>query len=370
MTVSSQPFVMNAWYAIGWDTDIGRSLKPFTICGLQMLAYRRFDRNVAVIADACWHRGLPLSLGRLVGDEVECAYHGLRFTAEGRCTFVPGQDVVPASACVRAFPVVERHRLVWVWPGNPELADSALVPDLHWSDDPEWSCEGNTIEIACDYRLLLDNLMDLTHETYVHGSSIGHAAILDAPFDLMHDDTGVTLSRWMSGVTAPPFLEMQLRLAHGTPAGIEVDRWQIIRFDPPSTVEIDVGVALTGTCAIQGDRSSGISGRVLNAITPKTATSCYYHFGFARNFRLDSRELDEEIKNGVTRIFAEDKVILEAQQNAFDRDPDLRLRDLKIDGGSVRVRRLIDRRQQMEREVLLPSGSETLTKRDDTYAGE
>lgn len=348
---ATSPFVLNAWYAIGWETDIGRSLRPFTVCGVPLVAYRRSDRTAAVMADACWHRGLPLSMGKLVGDEVECAYHGLRFTAEGRCTFVPGQDVVPTSACVRAFPVVERHRLVWVWLGAPERAAPGLVPDLHWMDDPEWSCQGNSIEIACDYRLLLDNLMDLTHETYVHGSSIGHSAILDAPFEVTHDDAGVTLSRGMSGVTAPPFLEMLLRLAHDLPAGIEVDRWQIIHFETPSTVEIDVGVAPAGSGALHGDRSRGISGRVLNAITPKTETSCYYHFGFARNFHLNNRELDEEIKAGVTRIFGEDKIILEAQQQALARAPGFHLRDLKIDSGSVRVRRLIERKLTMEREL-------------------
>lgn len=356
VTQATSPFVLDAWYAIGWETDIGRSLRQFTVCGVPLIAYRRSDRTIAVMADACWHRGLPLSMGKLVGDEVECAYHGLRFAPEGRCTFVPGQDVVPAAACVRVFPVVERHRLVWVWLGPAERADPALVPDLHWADDPAWSCEGNSLEIACDYRLLLDNLMDLTHETYVHGSSIGHSAILSAPFEVTQDDASVTLSRWMANVTAPPFLDMQLRLAQGVPAGIEVDRWQIIRFEAPSTVEIDVGVAPIGTGAPQGDRSRGISGRVLNAITPETKTSCYYHFAFARSFRLDSRELDEEMKAGVTRIFGEDKVILEAQQQALARAPGFRLRDLKIDSGSVRVRRLIERKLTMERE---PAASET-----------
>lgn len=351
MVGSNHSFVMNAWYAIGWEADIGRTLVPLTICGISMVAYRRFDRRVTVLQDSCWHRGLPLSLGRLVGDDVECAYHGLKFNPEGKCTFVPGQEVVPVSACVTAFPVMEKHRLIWVWPGRPELADPKLVPDLHWADDPEWSCEGNSIEISCDYRLLLDNLLDLTHETYVHGSSIGHEAILDAPFDVTQDSDGVTLSRWMSGVVAPPFLDMQMRLAHGISESGPVDRWQIIRFDAPSTVEIDVGVAKVGTGAREGDRSHGVSGRVLNAITPKTSSSCYYHFGFARNFRLNSRELDEEFKESVTRIFGEDKVILEAQQRSLEINPDVRLRDLRIDSGSVRVRRQIDRLLKIEREI-------------------
>jgi vanillate O-demethylase monooxygenase subunit len=109
---SSESFTLNAWYAIGWDTEIGRSLTRLIICGIAVVAYRRFDRTTAIIEDACWHRGLPLSMGKLVGDEVECAYHGLRFTPEGRCAFVPGQDLAPATACVRSFPINEKHRLV------------------------------------------------------------------------------------------------------------------------------------------------------------------------------------------------------------------------------------------------------------------
>lgn len=347
---STDTFVFNAWYAIGWDTDIGRSLSSYMICGIPVVAYRRADRQVAVVQDSCWHRGLPLSMGKLVGDEVECAYHGLRFAKDGRCTFVPGQDVVPASACVRSFPVVEKHRLVWIWPGDPELADPASVPNLFWLDDPSWSCEGNSLEFACDYRLLLDNLMDLTHETFVHGGSIGHSALLDAPFDVKQDESGVTLSRWVSGSKAPPFLDMQLRLAQGLAESGPVDRWQIIHFEAPNIVDIDVGVAPVGTGAPEGDRSSGVSGRVLNIITPKTASTCYYHFAFVRSFHPESRELDQEIKQAVTGIFAEDKAILEAQQRVIDMNPDIRLRDLKIDSGSVRVRRLIERRLKIEAE--------------------
>ena len=81
----------------------------------------------------------------------------------------------PRPACA-AFPVVEKHRFVWVWPGDPALADPALVPDLHWNDDPDWAGDGKLIHVKCDYRLVVDNLMDLTHETFVHGSSIGQRA--------------------------------------------------------------------------------------------------------------------------------------------------------------------------------------------------
>jgi vanillate O-demethylase monooxygenase subunit len=348
---ASHNFVLNAWYAIGWETSVGRSLNAMQVCGISIVAYRRFDRSVVVVEDSCAHRALPLSLGKLVGDEVECAYHGLRFKADGACTFIPGQDVVPAAVCIRSFPVAEKHRLIWVWLGDPALADPAAIPDLHWTMDAAWSCEGNSIEIACDYKLLLDNLMDLTHETFVHSSSIGHSALLDAPFDVSHSDASVTLSRWISGAHAPPFLDMQLRLAQGLTETGPVDRWQIIEFESPSTVVIDVGVAPVGSGATAGDRSKGVSGRVINVITPKDDKSCHYHFAFVRNFLPDSCELDQEFKQAVTRIFREDKVILEAQQIALDANPDKQLRNLKIDSGSVWVRRAIDRQLKAEQQA-------------------
>jgi len=112
--------------------------------------------------------------------------------------------------------------------------------------------------------------MDLTHETFVHGGSIGNEAVAEAPFDVTHGDTDVTVTRWMRGIEAPPFWAGQLQKP-----GL-VDRWQIIHFEAPGTVNIDVGVAPAGTGAPQGDRSQGVNGYVLNTMTPETATSCHY----------------------------------------------------------------------------------------------
>jgi vanillate O-demethylase monooxygenase subunit len=113
-------------------------------------------------------------MGWLGGDEIVCRYHGLAFDGQGRCTRMPLQEKLNPQAQVRSFPVVERHRFVWVWPGNPELADASLVPDMHWNDDPEWAGDGKTMFAKCDYGLFVDNLIDLTHESFVHATSIGN----------------------------------------------------------------------------------------------------------------------------------------------------------------------------------------------------
>jgi phenylpropionate dioxygenase-like ring-hydroxylating dioxygenase large terminal subunit len=339
-------FPLNAWYAAAYDVEVKRGLMARRICGVGIVFYRLQNGAVAALEDACWHRLLPLSLGHLDGDEVVCGYHGLVFNADGRCTHMPSQETINPSACVRAFPVAEKHRFIWVWPGDPTLADPALIPDLHWNDDPAWSGDGKLITVKCDYRLVIDNLMDLTHETFVHGSSIGNRAVAEAPFVATHGDRTATVTRWMESIEPPPFWAGQIRHARGYEG--KVDRWQIIRFEAPCTVTIDVGVAPAGSGAVPtgdqpGDRSRGVNGYVLNTITPETETSCHYFWAFARNYSLHEQRLTHELREGVAGIFREDETVLEAQQRAIDEHPGYRFYNLNIDAGAMWARRLIER---------------------------
>ncbi|MDB5568928.1 MAG: aromatic ring-hydroxylating dioxygenase subunit alpha [Hyphomicrobiales bacterium] len=336
-TQAPRPFPMNAWYAAAWDYEVKRELLPRTICNKKIVFWRKSDGSVSALEDACWHRLLPLSLGTLKGDEVVCGYHGLVFDGHGRCTRMPSQETLNPSACVRSYPTVEKHRFVWVWPGDPALADPALVPDLHWNNDPEWAGDGKLIHAKCDYRLVIDNLMDLTHETFVHGSSIGNDAVAEAPFVSTHGDRMATISRWMIDIDAPPFWRGQL----GKPDN--VDRWQIIRFEAPATVAIDVGVAVTGTGAPEGDRSQGVNGYVLNTVTPETDTTCLYFWAFVRNYRIHDQTLTTQTREGVSSIFREDEYVLERQQQAMNEHPGRVFYNLNIDAGSMWARRLIDK---------------------------
>ncbi len=347
-------FPLNAWYAAAYDVEVGRALLARTVCNQKLVLFRKQDGTVAALEDACWHRLLPLSLGRLEGDELVCGYHGLVYSSEGLCTHMPSQETINPSACVRAFPVLERHRFLWVWPGDPALADPALVPDLHWNDDPAWAGDGQLITVQCDYRLVIDNLMDLTHETFVHGSSIGNRAVAEAPFVATHGDRTATVTRWMENIEAPPFWAGQIQHARGYTG--PVDRWQIVRFEAPCTVSIDVGVAPAGSGAVPprdergqfsadaalSDRRQGVNGQVLNTITPETDGSCHYFWAFARNYCLGEQRLTHELREGVARIFREDERVLEAQQRAMVERPGKQFYNLNIDAGSMWARRLID----------------------------
>ena len=333
---ANRTFPFNAWYAAAWSHEVGRrELLARTVCNTKMVLWRQADGSIAALADACWHRLLPLSMGWLEGDEVVCRYHGLAFNGSGQCTRMPAQEKLSPSARVSSYPTVDRYRFVWVWPGDPARADPALIPDMHWNDDPEWEGDGKTMFAKCDYRLLVDNLMDLTHESFVHTTSIGHKSVVEAPLTTTHSGRTVTATRWMLDIDAPPFWRAQL----GKPGN--VDRWQIIRFEAPCTIVLDVGVAPAGTGAPDGDRSKGVNGRVLNTITPETGTTCMYFWSLMRNYRLRDQSLTTQLREANAKIFVEDQVVVEAQQQALDASSG-QLRNLNIDAGSMRARRIIE----------------------------
>jgi vanillate O-demethylase monooxygenase subunit len=331
-------FPRNYWFVAGWDHEIISQPVARTLCGERVVLYRKPDRSVVALEDCCPHRMLPLSKGFCSGDNIVCGYHGLELGPDGCGVRMPNHGKMSDKARVKAYPVVERHRFVWVWIGDPERADPELVPDLWYCSDKAWAFEGGVYDVACDYRLLVDNLMDLTHETFVHPTSIGQEEITEVPIATSHDDTArsVTVTRWMLDIDPPPFWSHNLRSKE------RCDRWQICNFTLPANVMIDVGVALAGTGAPEGDRSKGVTGIVVDLMTPVTETTCRYYWGMARDFEINDLGLSLRIKEAQGKVFAEDSVVLEAQQANILAHPGKELVSFKIDAGAARSRLLIN----------------------------
>ncbi|MFV0434023.1 MAG: aromatic ring-hydroxylating dioxygenase subunit alpha [Leucobacter sp.] len=342
-------YPLNAWYVAAWDHEItANGILSRTVAGRPLALYRARDGRPVALADACWHRLAPLSQGKLVGhDEIQCPYHGLRFNSAGRCTGMPAQETLNPSAVVPSFPIVERYRYLWVWLGDATLADPAAIPDMHQLASPEWAGDGHTIYAPCNYQLVLDNLMDLTHEEFVHSSSIGQEELSESEFIVTHDENTVTVTRWMLNIDAPPFWLKNMRDKFPGFEG-KVDRWQIIHYTFPSTILIDVGVAKAGTGAPEGDRSQGVNGYVMNTISPEQDRSCHYYWAFMRNYRLESQLITTQLRDGVHGVFGEDEVMLKAQQEAIDANPDYEFYSLNIDAGGMWVRRMLVRALEAE----------------------
>jgi vanillate O-demethylase monooxygenase subunit len=334
-------FPKNTWYVACTPDEFADKPLGRRICGERMVFYRNGEGRVAALEDFCPHRGAPLSLGRVCEGQLTCGYHGLVMGCDGRTVSMPGQRV-ERFAAIRSFPVVERHGFVWVWPGEAAKADVAQVPDFEWSDSPDWAYGGGLYHIGCDYRLMVDNLMDLTHETYVHSTSIGQKEIDETPCETLREGDAVITRRFMHDIGAPPFWQMAMRM-NGLDPAQPVDRWQICRFTPPSHVMIEVGVALAGQGGYDAPLAAKTSATVVDFITPETETSIWYFWGMARRFKPGDASLTTQIREGQGRIFSEDREMLERQQANLLTWPARRLMTLNIDAGGAHARRIIDR---------------------------
>jgi phenylpropionate dioxygenase-like ring-hydroxylating dioxygenase large terminal subunit len=339
-------FLRNFWYVAASEQEIQQKPLGRTILGEPVVIFRTEDGKVAAFEDRCAHRRLPLSMGKVIGDVLQCHYHGLRFDRTGKCVRVPGQDIIPSGARVKTFPVVERYKWIWIWMGDPALADPDKITDFHWLDDPNWGAKASYLHVKAEWRLVVDNLLDLTHLAFVHETTIGNSALVDnAAVKVQRNGDNVVVTRWMIDTPPPPtFQRVGLKGS--------VDRWQIIDFLPPAFLRLDVGASPTGTGAQEGRREGGISMRNLNAITPETETTTHYFWGQCHSFDVNNPATTEMVFNQIQTAFLEDVAVFEGQQRAMDARPDSPQVDINADSGAIQARRIIDRLYAAEQSAI------------------
>jgi phenylpropionate dioxygenase-like ring-hydroxylating dioxygenase large terminal subunit len=242
-------FLRNAWYVAGWSTEVKpHTLFERTIIGESLLFYRQANGRPVALDNRCPHRFAPLHRGKLLGEVVECLYHGLRFDAQGRCVYNPhGDGTIPKTACVRSFPVVEQDDLLWVWMGDPTRAKAALIPDFNCHTDPNFPTVGGVIEMHANYELITDNLMDLSHVEFVHEGVLSSEAIKRGEHEILQHGTTIYSNRWCPNGMAPPTWDRMFG-NYGKP----VDHWLYMRWDAPAHMLLDVGITPAGRPRAEG----------------------------------------------------------------------------------------------------------------------
>jgi phenylpropionate dioxygenase-like ring-hydroxylating dioxygenase large terminal subunit len=335
-TTEAAMFLRNAWYNASWSKDLTIEPVALTILGDDIVLYRGASGAAAALEDRCCHRAAPLSRGKVVGDALQCGYHGLKFDAAGSCIEVPVQSNIPPGAKVRSYPVIEKYAVAWIWMGDPALADEAKITHLPWLDSPDWKLAPGYLHLDCNGQLLVDNLLDFSHVSYLHpGTLAGDPREATTPVKTERSADGIRVGRWMLDFVPPPLF----RAAGGFNGN--VDRWQFANWRAPSLVFMEVGAAPTGTGAPQGDRSQGISLWSTHMITPETETSCHYHFGFARDFRLEDEAMSQLLFDGAVATFLEDKAMVEAQQKKLAGNSLDGLIDINADTAQLQARRML-----------------------------
>jgi vanillate O-demethylase monooxygenase subunit len=337
-------FVRNAWYVAGWSRNFGRDLTPLTIVEEDIVVFRSEAGEAVALTDECPHKRLPLSKGRLIGDAVQCGYHGMTFGCDGKCVRIPGQSNLPSSAWVRRYPVHEARGIVWIWMGEAAKADPALVFDMTEFADPRWAPHyGDALAIESHYLPLADNLCDPAHVSFVHPTTLGSAASEDVPIDCERQGRTVVTSRWIRDAPPVGFFK-----AFGNFAG-NVDRWHYYYLYAPNVAVIDFGSAATEEAIGEDQRDKGVRLFALHFLTPVSETRTVDHWMHLRNIGLDDEELGERMNEQFRVAFAEDKSILEAIQAREAKAPARRGVKLAIDRGPNHLRRIIAEMLEEER---------------------
>jgi phenylpropionate dioxygenase-like ring-hydroxylating dioxygenase large terminal subunit len=333
-------YLRNQWYVAAWPSEIGAAPLARTFLDEPVVLFRAKDGSAHALEDRCCHRNLPLSLGKIEGDNLRCGYHGLLFDTSGKCIEVPGQSQIPPGAFVRSYPLVEKWKLLWVWMGDPKLADPALIPDWHYLDDPAWvAAHGNDekpLLMRCNWELNNDNLLDLSHFAYVHAAGLGTGAPGEFPQRTMRGERSVAMERFM-----PNQVPITLLAKHSGASG-NVDRWAGSDITAPCHCIVDAGFAPLGKFKAGEERPENAFGfRACITATPETERTSLMFYAQCRNFLIDNAEITKIFVTDFRNLFLEDIAVMEAQQRVNDAMPDAPTIDINVDGPHLAMRALI-----------------------------
>lgn len=346
-------FVRNAWYMAGWVPDLPKNeLVALTLLGDPIVLYSKSDGGWAALEDVCCHRLAPLSLGRLEGNEVRCMYHGLKFACTGQCTEIPGQERISPNVKVRSYPAVQKWGAVWIWMGQPDLADETLIPKIPAPDSTELSVLYDAAEVEASAPLIWDNLLDLSHVVFVHLASfmfnnekMAKIALAGETVnkDIEKTDKGIRVKRWHYDKGDHPIF-----------GDIVYDDCVLSDFDIPGNLLLEFISYKPGVRDRHPDKdiyefpedehiSTRYSCQIVTPIDDHRSK-----IFFSSGVLPDYADKMPKIFAVIQKALVEDKIIVDAQQAMMDRLSDRKVMNLGIDAPVVQFHALLNKRLEAE----------------------
>jgi vanillate O-demethylase monooxygenase subunit len=341
----SGDYPRNCWYVAGRSEDFDRALKPLRLFDEEIVFYRKADGTPVALEDACPHRKLPLSKGKIENDRVVCGYHGLTFDGAGACVAAPTQDgAVPKRARVKSYPLIEKYGFVWIWPGDPERADGGKLIDIPNHDNPGWGqTRRGALDIACNYLWITDNLLDPSHVAWVHLTSFAGAGTDNVALEITEGEDRVIVWRWIPDKPAAPYYQQFLGFDGNC------DRKQHYECRTPSFA---INKSIYTPAGTGGDDDAlpdkAFVNYSYNFMTPVDEDHTLYFWFQHRNALADDEDVSRRMFEGATMAFNEDKEVLEAVHRGM-KSPATPYLNLGLDAGAMRFRKLVERKIAAER---------------------
>jgi phenylpropionate dioxygenase-like ring-hydroxylating dioxygenase large terminal subunit len=338
-------FIKNAWYVVAWDYEVlGDTILERSILGESVIVYRTAAGTPVVLENRCCHRGAPLALGRKEGDCIRCMYHGLKFASSGECVEIPGQDRIPAGAMVKSYPAAQRTRFIWVWMGDRNKADVSLIPDTYSVQHSQWRTKPGYKLFRANIALIADNLLDFSHLSYVHESSLGGSAAIAAGGEQeisVASSGGIRIVRKINNVDPAPYHRRLLTMSG------KVNRWWEYELSLSGMFIMTSGAQSVDRAP--GDLEGALMFHSCQALTPESESSTHYFFSHAHNFSLDDPTVTEATYQSIAAAFGEDSRMIEGQSQVLARTPDRDFVGIAADSALTRYRRMVRAALEAER---------------------
>lgn len=168
----------NCWYPVTFIQDLPKN-RPysFSLYDEPLVLYRNNDGKLICLTDLCPHRAAKLSDGQIIDGKIECLYHGWQFGNGGECLHIPqlpADAKIPAKACVQSFLVTEKQGMVWMWPGEADIADENSIPTLPDLEKPGFVGSEKVSELPFDQGFFIEQVLDPAHVDISHHGSQGN----------------------------------------------------------------------------------------------------------------------------------------------------------------------------------------------------
>ena len=340
-------FIRNAWYVAAWADELTETPLARRILNQPVVLFRDRAGHAAALSDMCCHRGAPLSIGQVTEQGLQCGYHGLVFDRSGACVHIPGQSGIPERARVASFPLVEQDALLWIWMGDPALADPAqIIAYPYHNDAVHWPHRHTMYPIRSSAMLMVDNLMDLTHLGYVHVGSIGGSPMthVQAKMETERTPKGLRFTRWMLNSLPPPTYVRAVGFTG------RIDRAQRFEFIAPGAILQWSGADEAGSFKDGETGAPKLAFRLFHFLTPETDTTCFYFWSTANGFRPNDPAATEQLFAEIAAAFEEDRSVVQLQQARMSELGEQHLVDITNDAARIHMRRTVERMAAAEQE--------------------
>lgn len=336
MADRNTPFIFDEWYVAAFADEVGRRLLARTLLGRKVVLFRTAAGQPVALDDRCAHRSYPLSSGTLEGDTVVCGYHGFRYDAAGDCIEVPAMASCPRSIGVKRYALVEQGPLIWIWMGDPEAADPARLPETAYLASAEWECSKGYFHLPGNYVSLHENLLDLTHLSYIHASSFGTPEYARAPYRTQLGDGHFLVHREVIPTTLPPVWADPTGLTGVTTAA----RIATSEFLGPGFHRVTV--SFYDSALPESERKTGTI-RTAHLPTPETHGSTHYFIVHGRDFALGDPAVTAVMHERLFAAFEEDVEALTRLERVLVETPREDFYEISVttDGPSVAMRRYL-----------------------------